>query len=280
MHNYNVTELTKINLEAKEESLLGILAINRPSMANAFNSEVVEELISQLDNVKADGRFRALVITGRGKHFSAGADLAWMQKASDLTYDDNIADATKLSGLMETLCHLPIPTIAVVKGSVFGGGLGLVAACDFALCDSKAKFCLSEVKLGILPAIILPYVARKITFGQLRRLSLGARLFTAEEARGFGLVERMTSGADELRIALLDELNLILKASPEAQRRLKRLIAYIYDHSLKQSPETAKAIAEARVSPSGQLGLRAFLNKTDPSWISQVRSEDLETYEF
>jgi methylglutaconyl-CoA hydratase len=248
------------------------LALNRPDAANAFNAAMIRELIAHIDAVgqaARRGECRALLLRGRGKHFSAGADLAWMQAAAKLTYEGNIQDAEQLTHLFEGLVNLPVPTLAVATGAVYGGAVGLVAACDWAVAAGSAKFCLSEVKLGLLPAVILPYLARKMRPGQLRRHGLSGRIFTAVEAAEYGLVEVV---ADEPALAatVRAELGTLLQAGPEAQAAFKALHHYVQQDGGKQGEHTAAAIAKARTSAAGQAGLAAFFAKTPPPWVRRL----------
>ncbi len=248
---------------------IAVLTLNRPEVANSFNEEIIRDLTQQLGTVAATKDCRALVLRGAGKHFSAGADLAWMKASAQLSLEGNAKDAKTLIHLFEALCHLPVPTIALVTGSAFGGAVGLAACCDVALAADNARFCLSEIRLGLLPAVILPYLARKMLPGQLRRHALTGRLFNAQEALAFGLVQRVAPEAG-LQDALREELNGILAGSPEAQAALKELLHRVVSDSFKQGPHTAEAIATQRVSPSGQAGLASFFDKRPTPWSAEL----------
>jgi len=163
---------------------------------------------------------------------------------------------------------LPIPTIAAIKGAVYGGGIGLVACCDFAIAHSSAQFCLSEARLGLIPAVIFPYLGRKMKPGQLRRLSLSAKIFSAEEALQYGLIEVLAG--ETFDAVLRSEINNILSCGPDAQKSLKQLYSTLRQSNFKQSDITQEAIAEARTSPEGQAGLTAFFEKTTPPWLTTL----------
>lgn len=274
MSGGSATELAWRTLPAVggESGRLAVLSLNRPDAANSFNDVVIREMIDHLVAVARAKDCRALVVRGKGKHFSAGADLAWMKASAQLGYEDNIKDARNLIGLFEALCHLPVPTLAVVTGSAFGGAVGLTACCDVALASEGARFCLSEIKLGLMPAVILPYLARKLQPGQLRRLALTGRLFSATEAETFGLVQRVASD-DRLEQAVREELNGFLAGSPEAQSALKELLHKVQSESLRQGPHTAEGIAGLRVSASGQAGLQSFFDKRPAPWTKTLPPE-------
>ncbi len=252
---------------------IATLVINRHEAANSFSGELLVQLKKLLDEVQKDSTVRALLLQGSGKHFSAGADLHWMKQAAQLDYAGNVQEAEKLTAMFEALANLRVPTIAVAKGAAFGGAVGLIAACDYAVALDNARFCLSEVKIGLLPAVILPYLGRKMHPGALKRLALTARVFNAEDALSVGLVQAVTP-ADGIENLLHDELNLVLSASPEAQAACKTLYQTVEARSWAQDPETVEAIARTRASTMGQAGLSAFFQKIDPVWLRRVpRSE-------
>ena len=192
-----------------------------------------------------------------------------MRSFSQASFAENEHEAQKMTAMFDALYSLPVPTIAVVKGAAFGGAVGLISCCDVAIATADARFCLSEIKVGLLPAVILPYLARKIHTGQLRRHMLSGRVMNAEEAVQFGLVEVLT-GASLLQEAVRSEINGLLQGSPAAQRQLKQLYRTVLDHSGQQTPVTAKAIAEARGAAEGQAGMRDFFNKQQPQWVATM----------
>ncbi len=266
------TKLVFKKIDANRPDSIGILSIARPDAANAFSAAVMQELTDHLAKLKTTAHLRAVVLRGKGKHFSAGADLNWMKASAALSKPENEADARKLTLLFESLYQLPVPTIAAVTGAAYGGAVGLTAACDYAVATTSAKFCLSEVKLGLLPAVILPYLARKISSGQLRRLSLSARVFNANEALNVGLVQRVCADT-ELEQVLKDEISQILSCSPEAQKELKILQHKLMLKSFAQNEDTVEAIAKIRTSDSAQAGLKAFFEETATPWNIQLPTE-------
>lgn len=265
-------ELRYKNIDGESKDLIAILTLNVPEKANAFSGEMLELITESLGKVSQKESIRALVVNGAGKHFSAGADLSWMKASAKLGYEENIEDAKKLTAMFEALYHFPLPTIALVKGATFGGAVGLVACCDITLADEKAKFCLSEVKLGLLPAVILPYLTRRMLPGALRRLSLTARVFSGLEAKEAALVDRTFESESELEV-IRDELNHILAAGPCAIKSLKALHRTVEEKFRKQTSDTAEAIAKARIGDEAQGGLTAFFEKKSPKWVLKLSDE-------
>jgi len=252
-------------LKSDNSDAIAVISINRPEAANAFNAEVMNLITEHLNKVANNTKVRVLIIRGRGKHFSAGADLSWMQESAKLNLSENISDSKKLTCMFEALANLDVPTIALVKGAAYGGAVGLAAACDFVIATDSARFCLSEVKLGLLPAVILPYLARKMPSGDLKRFALSARVFSAIEAKEAKLVQRICTN-DEINEVLRDELSYILQSGPQAQARLKKLLRQANEQNNKQGDYTVKEIAEARSGEEGQQGLAAFFDKSTPNW--------------
>lgn len=253
---------------------IATLSLARPDAANAFNAELIKELTMHLRAVAVDAQCRVLVLNAAGKHFSAGADLGWMQASAQLSVDDNRRDAGLLTQLFEAVAGLDIPTVAAINGATYGGAVGLVATCDIAVAANDARFCLSEVKLGLAPAVILPYLMRKMRPDQLARAALTARVFSADEALAFGLVQRVVTPA-ALTAAVAEEVNLLLTASQAAHAELKRLWRSVQHDALRQSDATVQAISRLRTGPSGQTGLKAFFAKEAPSWTAHVDAKDL-----
>lgn len=254
------------------------LWLNRPDKNNAFNAQMIRELILALDEVQSQPALRFLLVRGRGKHFSAGADLAWMQQAAELDYNTNLDDARELAQLMYNLAKLKIPTLAVVQGAAFGGALGLISCCDMAIAADDAQFCLSEVRIGLAPAVISPFVVQAIGERAARRYALTAERFSAERAQQIGLI------AEHYPLAALDEQtalwvdNLLLN-SPQAMRASKDLLREVGSGELTPALRRycESAIARIRTSAEGQEGLRAFLNKRSPGW--QAQADDSASYE-
>lgn len=241
------------------------LTLNRPEVHNAFDDVMIAELLEALATAEQDDAVRVLVLQSTGKNFSAGADLNWMRSMADKNYQQNIDDAGELSQLMQRLDELSKPTIALVQGAAFGGAVGLAACCDMVLAQPKTSFCLSEVKIGLIPAVISPYVVKAIGERQSRRYMLTAERFFADEALKLGLVHRIV---DDFEPALSEWLELLLNNSPQALNACKSLIANVGSRPIDDAVRrhTIEAIAEIRVSDEGQEGLGAFLEKRPAAW--------------
>jgi len=246
------------------------LWLNRPEKNNAFNAEMIRELILVLNEVQSDKSLRFLLLRGRGKHFSAGADLAWMQDSARLDYNANVRDAHELGELMHKLYHLKIPTLAVVQGAAFGGAVGLIACCDMAIGTADAQLSLSEVRIGLAPAVISPFVVQAIGERATRRYALTAERFSGECARELGLFAESCS-SEQLDEKVEKLLGNLLLNSPQAMRATKGLLHQVGSGALKPSLRTYTegVIASVRTSPEGQEGLRAFLEKRQPAWQEQ-----------
>lgn len=243
------------------------LWLDRADKNNAFNATMIRELINALDRVKDHPELRFLILRGRGKHFSAGADLAWMREAAELDYDANLRDAHELGELMYNLYHLPLPTLAVVQGAAFGGAVGLAACCDIAIGAEDALFSLSEVRIGLAPAVISPFVVKAIGERAARRYALSAERFSGPRARELGLLAE-TYPAAELDAALERWIAELQLNSPQAMKATKDLLGEVGSAELSPAlrRHTESAIARLRVSQEGQEGLRAFLEKRSPAW--------------
>lgn len=245
------------------------LALARPSVHNAFDDDLIAELTGALEALDTDAGVRAVVLTGDGATFSAGADLGWMRRMAQASEDENRDDSLRLAKLMRTLNFLSKPTLCRVNGSAYGGGVGLVACCDYAIGVDTAKFSLSEVKLGLVPAVISPYVVQAIGGRHARRLFTGAEIIEAREAQAIGLLHETTT-PDQLDERLDRTLHFWLKGGPLAQREAKQLALRMAGMSPESAAATdmqnAALIARLRVSPEGQEGLTAFLEKRRPSW--------------
>ena len=247
------------------------IALNRPEVHNAFDDGLIVELTSALVEAGRDDAVRAVVLTGHGASFSAGADLNWMRGMASASEDENRADSLRLAALVRTLQFLPKPTIARVNGAAYGGGVGLIAACDIAIGADGARFGLTEVKLGLVPAVISPYVVAAIGVRQARRLFLTGEIFDAAEACRIGLLHRVAP-AEGLDEAVDFTLKLLAKAGPQAQREAKQLALRMAGIDEKGAgaidADNAELIARLRVSAEGQEGLGAFLDKRAPRWAS------------
>lgn len=243
------------------------LWLNRPEKHNAFNALMIRELIIALDQLQADASLRFVLLRGRGRHFSAGADLAWMQESANLDYNTNLRDAQELAELMYNLARLKMPTLAVVQGAAYGGALGLISCCDMAIGSTDAQFCLSEVRIGLAPAVISPFVVQAIGERAARRYTLTAERFSGERARQIGLLDECYP-ADELDLQVQHWVDNLLLNSPKAMRASKDLLREMGNGELTPARRRfcENAIARIRVSPEGQEGLRAFLQKRSPGW--------------
>jgi methylglutaconyl-CoA hydratase len=269
-----MTDFDTVELEYDPRGF-ATLWLNRPDKNNAFNAQMIRELNLALEQVQSDSRLRFLVLRGRGRHFSAGADLAWMQESANLDYHTNLGDARELGELMYGLAKLKLPTLAVVQGAAYGGALGLISCCDMAIGADDAQFCLSEVKIGLAPAVISPFVVQAIGARHARRYALTAERFDGHRAREIGLLAESYPAA-ELDAQLQHWLANLLLNSPQAMRVSKDLLREVGHGEL--SPALRRfcenAIARIRVSPEGQEGLRAFLQKREPNWRAEPLNGD------
>ncbi|WP_286240750.1 enoyl-CoA hydratase/isomerase family protein [Neptuniibacter halophilus] len=247
------------------------LIINRPEVHNAFDDDVIEQLISRLEACDQDPDVRVLVLRSNGKNFSAGADLAWMKRMAQNSYQENLQDAGRLAVLMERLNSLSKPTIALVQGAAYGGAVGLAACCDIVIASEASQFCLSEVKIGLIPAVISPYVVRAIGERQSRRYFVTAEAFSATQARDFGLVHEVVADVEMLDDACNRMIDQLRRNSPQGMHAAKELIFAVSGKVIDQDviDDTARRIAEIRVSSEGQEGLGSFLQKRKPNWIQE-----------
>lgn len=248
------------------------LTMNRPSVHNAFDEVMVAELTSAFAALVDDAQVRLIVLAGAGRHFSAGADLQWMQRASQADEDWNRRDAQRFAEMLACIQTCPKPVLARVQGAALGGGTGLVAACDIAIASDKARFAASEVRFGILPAVIGPYLVNAIGRRQAQRLALLGAPIDAEQALALGLVHQLVPADDDL--AALDAavdatLAALLQGGPEAQREVKRLYAQLtpgpVDAALREL--SAATIARVRQSDEARAGIAAFLSKQPAPWL-------------
>lgn len=258
------------SLQIVDENRVARITLNRPDVRNAFDDALIDELTEALSRIDVDPAIRAVVLTGAGASFSAGANLNWMRNMASAGEAENRADAERLALLMRTLNFLAKPTIARVNGAAYGGGVGLIACCDIAITADSAKFGLTEVKLGLVPAVISPYVISAIGARHARRLFVTGELFDAAEAARIGLVHQAVPAAD-LDAAVARSLDALGKGGPAAQREAK-LLALRIGGATRQSAErldvdNAALIARLRVSAEGQEGLSAFLDKRPPRWL-------------
>lgn len=264
-----MSNFANIELETDNRGI-ATLWLNRPEKNNAFNSATISELILALDVVAADPAVRLLLLRGRGKHFCAGGDLGWMQEAATLDFNGNLADARNLAELLYNLYQLKKPTLAVVQGAAFGGAVGLVSCCDMAIGADNALFSLSEVRIGLMPATISPFVVKAMGERAARRYSLTAERFSGSQAAELGLLS--AAYPPEALEAQLDSwISNLLLNSPQAMIACKALYNEVAAGELTPGlrRSTESAIARIRVSAEGQEGLHAFLEKRKPSWQEQ-----------
>jgi len=249
---------------------VGILTLNKAPRHNAFDEQLIAEITEGLRELELDTRVRAVVLSSTGKSFCAGADLTWMKRAAGYSHEENLRDANRLAELMSTLNELSKPTIARVQGPAYGGGVGLIAACDIAVGTYDAVFSLSEVKLGIVPAVISPYVLAAIGERYSRRYMLTAERFSAAEAYRIGLLHELVPGEEQLDEAIAEILDSLLANGPQAQAECKTLIRIVAGQPIDEETiaETTQRITRVRASPEGREGLAAFLDKRQPNWIA------------
>jgi methylglutaconyl-CoA hydratase len=254
---------------AAEKGKIFRITMNRPRVHNAFNSKMIEELTEAFDLAKSDDNVRVVVLTGAGKSFCAGADLNWMREIIQYSYKRNLQESLQVAELMKAIYELPKPTIARINGAVIGGGTGLLSACDIVVASDKARFGLSEVKIGLIPAAIGPYVIRRIGESAAHELFLTGERFDAQRALEIGLVNKVIpdAGLDEK----VEELvRLLLSSGPEAIAKCKELLHKVPGMSLEEAKGyTAEMIARLRVSPEGQEGMASFLEKRKPRWAKE-----------
>jgi methylglutaconyl-CoA hydratase len=255
-------------LQIEKANKVATLRLNRPDKHNAFDEHLIAELTQAFRAVAGDAAVRVVVLAANGPSFSAGADLDWMKRMSTLGREENERDSLLLADLMAAIDRCPKPVVGVVQGAAFGGGVGLVACCDIAIATTSATFCLSEVRLGLIPAVISPYVAAAIGPRACRRYFLTAEKFDAATAGRLGLIHRVVE-PEALEAAREEVVKHLLKGGPKAQAAAKDLIQRVayarIDEALRR--DTAWRIADARASDEGKEGIAAFLEKRNPSWM-------------
>lgn len=263
---------TTIFNTALDISIAGPVAtvtLNRPEMRNAFNETSIAELSRAFRDLGAAEGIRVIVLAANGVAFCAGADLNWMKKLADYTPAENRADAAQLAEMLRTIYLCPKPVVAKVQGDCYAGGMGLVAACDIALAVEEAHFCLSEVKLGLIPATISPYVIKAMGENAARRYFLTAERFSAQEAQRIGFVHSVVK-AEALDAAAAEIVKALVSASPNAVKEAKRLVREVAGQPLSDAliADTAERIAAIRASDEGREGVKSFLEKRKPGWLS------------
>ena len=249
------------------KNFVATVTLNRPEIHNAFNDVMIEELKDVFQRIAKDERVRVVVLTGSGKSFCAGADLNWLRRVKDYTYRDNLEEAQRLADLFYQIYKLPKPTIARVNGSAIGGGMGLMAACDIAVAVENAEFGHGEVKLGLAPSVISPYLLKRMGEGPCRELFLTGERFSAQKALQYGLINQVVSPA-KLDQAVEEKVKQLLSSGPKAVAICKELLQKVPQISLEEAKAyTTRMIASLRMSEEGQEGMAAFLEKRRPNWV-------------
>ncbi len=256
-------------VDVTHRGAVATVTIRRPEVHNAFDEHVIAQLADAFTVLSKESRPRAVILTGEGRSFSAGADLAWMRRASSLSESENQRDAAALAAMLRGVAECPIPVIAKVQGGAFGGGAGLVAAADIAVAAESARFGFTEVRLGLVPATIAPHVVEKIGPGNARRLFLTGERFDAAAARAIGLVH-VVAPDEELDTAVDDVIRAILAGGPDAHRTCKELVRNVRTNDAEVDSYTAALIANVRGGAEGREGVAAFLEKRPPNWAAVV----------
>ena len=261
-------------LEIHVARRVAVVWLAREKVRNAFNETLIAELASAFSRLGADDGVRAIVLAARGPAFCAGADLDWMRRMAGYSFEENRADARGLADMLRTIHECPKPTIARVHGDAYAGGMGLVAACDIAVAASTANFCLSETRLGLIPATISPYVIRAMGEQAARRYALTAERFDAAEALRLGFVHAVAP-ADGLDARIEEIVAALMQTSAAALSAAKRLVREVAGRPVDDAlvADTAERIAAIRASDDGREGVRAFLDKRKPRWVSEYEAE-------
>ena len=250
------------------DGVVARVTLSRPDVRNAFNDEMLADLLEAFGQIRDDPALRVVVLTGEGNSFCAGADLNWMKRVLNYTYEENYEDSLRLANVLREVYSCPKPVIGRINGPAIGGGTGLVAVCDIAIAADDAFFAFSETKLGLTPATISPYLLKRMGEKNLREFFLTGERFTAARAAEMGLVNAVVP-ADQLEAAVDAKIKMILTGGPAALAAAKSLIREIGQRSLDENgPYTAEEIARLRMSNEGQEGMNAFLSKRKPRWIA------------
>ena len=256
-----------VKCEIEKNGVANVI-LNRPKVHNAFNEVMIAELTSTFERLAEDKHVRLAVMRGEGPSFCAGADLEWMRKMKNYSMDENVEDSRKMAVMYHNLNEFPKPLIGQVHGAAIGGGLGLVAACDYVVAALDTRFALSEVRLGLVPAVVSPFVIAKIGETEARARFLSGEPFNAEAARRMGLIHEEVVDYAILTMKMQSVINSFLKAGPEAAMEAKRLIANLMGHKREAVMDyTCRLIARMRVTDEAQEGMDALLNKRQPNWI-------------
>ncbi|MFZ6641431.1 enoyl-CoA hydratase/isomerase family protein [Undibacterium sp. TC4M20W] len=248
---------------------LATVTLNRPDVRNAFNETTIAEITRVFRDLDTNDSIRAIVLAANGPAFCAGADLNWMKKMADYTHEENLADASQLAEMLRTIYSCSKPVVAKVQGDCYAGGMGLVAACDVAVSVDTANFCLSEVKLGLIPATISPYVIKAMGESAARRYFITAERFTAAEAHRTGFIHEVVT-ADALDAKVAEIVKALSSNSPNAVKQAKRLVQDVASREVTPAliAATVEGIAQIRASEEGREGVRSFLEKRKPNWLS------------
>lgn len=253
-------------LRSEIKSTIGIITLNRPEKHNAFDDVMIAQLIQLLKEMDKQEGVRVVMITAAGAHFCAGADLQWMQRMADFSFEENKKDAEQLMHLLQTLAQLSKPTLALVQGRAMGGGIGLVTCADIVIATQQAEFCFSETKLGLIPATIAPYILRRIGDSATRRYFLTTEIFSAMEAHRIGLVHRIVNEA-ELYATGIQLAKFITQNAPQATAATKKLLNDLSPIDIATAKKTANLLAEIRSSGECKEGIQAFLEKRKANWF-------------
>ncbi len=257
-----------MSLQLDLSAHVATLTLNRPDVRNAFNDDLIAEITQAFQELGSQDNVRCIVLAAKGAAFCAGADLNWMRRMADYSPEENFSDARKLADMLRVIYECPKPTVARVQGDVVAGGMGLVAACDMAVSVDSAHYCLSEVKLGLIPATISPYVIRAMGARAAHRYFLTAERFTASEALRIGFVHEIVA-VDQLDTKVAEITQALCNASPHAVKVCKKLLQDVAQREIGQPliAQTVAGIADIRSSPEGKEGVASFLQKRKPSWL-------------
>ncbi len=253
-------------LKVTEEKNIALVSLNRPDLRNAFDPALIQKLTETFRSLAAREDLRAIVLSGEGKVFCAGADLNWMKSMANYTLQENEQDSQKLFEMFESIYNCPMPVIGLVHGAAFGGALGLMAVCDYVIAEENTKLCFSEVKIGIAPAVIAGFILQKVSSGAVSHLMISGKVFDPKQVLGSGLVHEVVAEA-HLAEALSKAVRLFQESGPEAVRETKKLLRRLPNLNWNETKKTTcELIAQRRVSSEGQEGLKSFLEKREPSW--------------
>ncbi len=269
-NNVSSDQESAVQLRQRADGVTEVV-LNRPDKRNAFDDVIIQQLIDAFTRLNNDPKTKVVILRSEGKHFSAGADLGWMRGMARNSHQENLDDSRQLARLMSVLNTLSRPVICLVQGAAYGGAVGLAACCDIVIATEQARFCLSEVKLGLIPAVISPYVVRAIGERQARRYFISAEVFSARQAEQYGLVHLVCDDPATMETRCDELLAQLALNGPQAMSAAKDLIFNVSQKPIDDTviDDTARRIADIRVGEEGQEGLSAFLNKRPANWISE-----------